>query len=122
MRYGEVVQLVLRVPVVLHRDALDAQALLHDVRVATVNAEDDGGVLSMVGSGLGMAIMPALSLAGAPPAVEITDLGPERPYRSVGCVTTPELATTTAVRALIRTLRSLGQPSPERTKAQLRAV
>ncbi|MEV6050584.1 hypothetical protein [Streptomyces sp. NPDC052107] len=39
-----------------------------------------------------------------------------------GCVTTPELAATTAVRALIRTLRSLGAPSPEHTKAQLRAV
>jgi DNA-binding transcriptional LysR family regulator len=92
------------------------------IPAATVNAEDDGAVLSMVGSGLGMAIMPALSLTGAPPAVEITDLGPQRPYRFVGCVTTPELAATSAVRALIRTLRSLGTPSPEHTKAQLRAV
>ncbi|MGW3208608.1 LysR family transcriptional regulator [Streptomyces sp. NPDC001135] len=92
------------------------------IPAATVSAEDDGAVLSMVGSGLGMAIMPALSLTGAPPAVEITDLGPDRPYRSVGYVTTAELATTTAVRALIRTLRSLGAASPERTKAQLRAV
>lgn len=92
------------------------------IPAATVTAEDDGAVLSLVGSGLGMAIMPALSLTGAPPSVRITDLGPERPYRSVGYATTPELAATPAVRALIRVLRSLGQGSPGRTKAQLRAV
>ncbi|MFE1196307.1 LysR family transcriptional regulator [Streptomyces olivaceoviridis] len=92
------------------------------IPAATVTAEDDGAVLSMVGSGLGMAIMPALSLTGAPPSVRITDLGPERPYRSVGYATTPELAATPAVRALIRVLRSLGQGSSERTEAQLRAV
>ncbi|WP_435853492.1 LysR family transcriptional regulator [Streptomyces murinus] len=84
---------------------------------ATVRAEDDGAVLSMVGSGLGMAVMPALSLTGAPPSVEITDLGPDRPYRGVGYVTTPELATTDAVRALIRVLRSLGRgPALTRTR------
>ncbi|MFF5551270.1 LysR family transcriptional regulator [Streptomyces olivaceoviridis] len=92
------------------------------IPAATVTAEDDGVVLSMVGSGLGMAIMPALSLTGAPPSVRITDLGPERPYRSVGYATTPELAATPAVRALIRVLRSLGRGSSERTEAQLRAV
>ncbi|MFD5077185.1 LysR family transcriptional regulator [Streptomyces sp. NPDC058371] len=74
---------------------------------ATVRAEDDGAVLSMVSSGLGMAIMPALSLTSAPLTTEITDLGPERPTRSVGYVTTPELAPTVAVRALIRELRAL---------------
>ncbi|MFF4350759.1 LysR family transcriptional regulator [Streptomyces sp. NPDC001530] len=74
---------------------------------ATVHAEDDGAVLSMVSSGLGMAIMPALSLTSAPLSIEITDLGSERPTRSVGYVTTPELATTVAVRALIRELRAL---------------
>ncbi|MEV7340198.1 LysR family transcriptional regulator [Streptomyces sp. NPDC093544] len=72
---------------------------------ATVHAEDDGAVLSMVSSGLGMAIMPALSLTSAPLTTEITDLGPERPMRSIGYVTTPELAATVAVRALIRELR-----------------
>ncbi|MEW2619890.1 LysR family transcriptional regulator [Streptomyces sp. NPDC048106] len=81
---------------------------------ATVSAEDDGAVLAMVGSGFGMAVMPALSLTGAPPSVGITDLGPERPYRGVGYVTTPELAATGAVRALIRALRSLGKPAPGR--------
>ncbi|MFE0100812.1 LysR family transcriptional regulator [Streptomyces sp. NPDC059009] len=73
---------------------------------ATVRTEDDGAVLSMVSSGLGMAIMPALSLTGAPPTVEITDLGAERPTREVGYVTTPELVATGAVRALIRELRA----------------
>ncbi|WP_446039104.1 LysR family transcriptional regulator [Streptomyces sp. SID1121] len=75
---------------------------------ATVEAEDDGAVLSMVSSGLGMAIMPTLSLTGAPPTVEITDLGPDRPTRTVGYVTTPEQSRTHAVRALIRELRESG--------------
>ncbi|MEU3686825.1 LysR family transcriptional regulator [Streptomyces narbonensis] len=74
---------------------------------ATVQAEDDGAVLSMVSTGYGMAVMPELSLVGAPPSVEITDLGPERPTRSVGYVTTPELAASLAVRALIRELRAV---------------
>ncbi|MEU9699675.1 LysR family transcriptional regulator [Streptomyces sp. NPDC047981] len=73
---------------------------------ATVEAEDDGAVLSMVSSGFGMAVMPELSLIGAPPSVEIADLGPARPTRSVGYVTTPELAKSLAVRALIRELRA----------------
>ncbi|MFD9335589.1 LysR family transcriptional regulator [Streptomyces sp. NPDC060028] len=73
---------------------------------ATVKAEDDGMVLTMVGRGLGMAILPELSLREAGDAVEITDLGPGRPVRRVGYVTTPEAASTLAVRALIRELRS----------------
>ncbi len=72
---------------------------------ATVEAEDDGAVLSMVSSGFGMAVMPELSLIGAPPSVEIADLGAARPTRSVGYVTTPELARSLAVRSLIRELR-----------------
>lgn len=75
---------------------------------ATVEAEDDGAVLSMVSSGFGMAVMPELSLIGAPASVEITDLGPTRPTRSVGYVTTPELAGSLVVRALIRELRAGG--------------
>lgn len=76
---------------------------------ATMEAEDDGAVLSMVSRGLGMAIMPELSLEGAPDTVAITALGPERPTRSVGYVTTPELARSLAVRALIRELRVNGR-------------
>ncbi|MFD3549139.1 LysR family transcriptional regulator [Streptomyces sp. NPDC058655] len=73
---------------------------------ATVKAEDDGMVLTMVGRGLGMAILPELSLREAPATVEITGLGARRPTRRVGYVTTPESAATRAVRALIRELRS----------------
>ncbi|MFF4302336.1 LysR family transcriptional regulator [Streptomyces sp. NPDC001601] len=73
---------------------------------ATVEAEDDGAVLSLVSGGHGMAIMPALSLAGAPAAVRITDLGPDRPTRQVGYVTTSELAGSAVVRALVRELRA----------------
>ncbi|MBT2546105.1 LysR family transcriptional regulator [Streptomyces sp. ISL-44] len=73
---------------------------------ATVKADDDGMVLTMVGRGLGMAILPELSLREAGEAVQITDLGPRRPVRQVGYVTTPESAATLAVRALIRELRS----------------
>ncbi|GAB2916865.1 LysR family transcriptional regulator [Streptomyces mayteni] len=73
---------------------------------ATIEAEDDGAVLSLVSGGHGMAIMPMLSLTGAPDSIEITDLGPERPTRRVGYVTTPELAGSAAVRALVRELRA----------------
>ncbi|MFF4424617.1 LysR family transcriptional regulator [Streptomyces sp. NPDC001549] len=73
---------------------------------ATVKAEDDAMVLTMVGRGLGMAIMPELSLREATEAVDITDLGPGGPVRQVGYVTTVESASTLAVRALIRELRS----------------
>ncbi|MET7533039.1 LysR family transcriptional regulator [Streptomyces goshikiensis] len=73
---------------------------------ATVKAEDDGMVLTMVGRGLGMAILPELSLREATDAVDITGLGPSGPVRRVGYVTTPESASTLAVRALIRELRS----------------
>ncbi|MEV6687983.1 LysR family transcriptional regulator [Streptomyces sp. NPDC051130] len=73
---------------------------------ATVKAEDDGMVLTMVGRGLGMAILPELSLREAGESVEIADLGPGRPRRRVGYVTTAEAASTLAVRALIRELRS----------------
>ncbi|MFE3789445.1 LysR family transcriptional regulator [Streptomyces goshikiensis] len=73
---------------------------------ATVKAEDDGMVLTMVGRGLGMAILPELSLREATDAVDITGLGPSGPVRRVGYVTAPESASTLAVRALIRELRS----------------
>jgi DNA-binding transcriptional LysR family regulator len=89
------------------------------IPAATVRAEDDGAVLSMVSSGLGMAIMPALSLTGAPLTLQITDLGPRRPTRQVGYVTTPELAASAAVRALVRELRAL---HPRQAKAQVTAV
>ncbi|WP_343041655.1 LysR family transcriptional regulator [Streptomyces typhae] len=74
---------------------------------ATTRTEDDGAVLAMVSAGHAMAIMPALSLTGAPPSVAVVDLGPARPTRSVGYVTTSEQAGSQVVRALIRELRAL---------------
>jgi DNA-binding transcriptional LysR family regulator len=62
-------------------------------------------VLSVVSRGLGMAIMPGLSLYGALAGTEISALGPDRPTRSIGYVATPEQARSLAVRALIRELR-----------------
>ncbi|EPH44636.1 putative HTH-type transcriptional regulator LrrA [Streptomyces aurantiacus JA 4570] len=85
---------------------------------ASTRTEDDGAVLAMVSAGHAMAIMPALSLTGAPPTVRISDLGPDRPTRSVGYVTTPEQAGSLAVRALIRELRALrGHPETEAAPA-----
>ncbi|WP_405017886.1 LysR family transcriptional regulator [Kitasatospora sp. NBC_00070] len=77
---------------------------------ATVNVEDDTVTLSLVAQGLGMSIMPALTLLGAPPGVAVTGLGPQPPTRTVGYVTTPALARTAAVRELIRELRSAPAP------------
>ncbi|MFI1421240.1 LysR family transcriptional regulator [Streptomyces sp. NPDC020731] len=91
---------------------------------ATVEAEDDGAVLSLVSGGHGMAIMPALSLAGAPHSVEITDLGSRRPTRWVGYVTTSELAGSAVVRALVRELRAAVPPGvkvPDRETSGARA-
>uniref|UniRef100_A0AAU3HR86 LysR family transcriptional regulator n=1 Tax=Streptomyces sp. NBC_01393 TaxID=2903851 RepID=A0AAU3HR86_9ACTN len=76
------------------------------IPTATVEAEDDGAVLSLVSGGHGMAIMPALSLVGAPNSVAVTDLGPKRPTRQVGYVTTFELARSAVVRALVRELQT----------------
>lgn len=77
---------------------------------ATVEAEDDGAVLSLVSGGHGMAIMPALSLTGAPDSVRITDLGPGRPTRHVGFVIASELAGSAVVRAFVRELRAAVPP------------
>ncbi|WP_406199666.1 LysR family transcriptional regulator [Kitasatospora sp. NBC_01560] len=76
----------------------------------TINVEDDTIAVSLVSQGLGMAIMPRSALLGAPPGLAVTDLGPRPPSRSVGYVTTPELAGTAAVRALIRELRASALP------------
>ncbi|WP_031070010.1 LysR family transcriptional regulator [Streptomyces sp. NRRL WC-3742] len=78
---------------------------------ATVDVEDDAVAVSMVAQGLGMAIMPATALLGAPTGLAVTPLEPDPPSRLVGYVTTPELAPTPPVRALIRELRDL--PLPE---------
>ncbi|RKE22224.1 LysR family transcriptional regulator [Streptomyces sp. TLI_171] len=81
------------------------------IPAATINVSDDTVVLSLAARGLGMAIMPRLSLDRLPDGLAVTDLGPDRPSRRVGYVTTPELAATAAVRALIRTLRAVPLPA-----------
>lgn len=68
---------------------------------ATVEAEDDGAVLSLVSAGHGMATRPALSLIGAPDAVGIADLDPRRPTRQVGYLTTSQPAGSAVVRAFV---------------------
>lgn len=81
---------------------------------STIDVEDDTVAVSLVSQGLGMAIMPRTALLGAPPGLAVTDLGPNPPSRYVGYVTTPELAGTAAVRALVRELRELrGGALPE---------
>ncbi|MFC8718569.1 LysR family transcriptional regulator [Kitasatospora sp. NPDC057198] len=77
---------------------------------ATINATDDTVVLSLAAQGLGMAVLPRLSLDRPPAGLAVTDLGPDRPSRQVGYVTTPELARTAAVRELIRALRAAPLP------------
>jgi len=76
------------------------------IPAATITAEDDGAVLSMVASGLGMAIMPELTLHTAPDTVARIDLGEDRPVRHIGYVTTPDMAKTLPVRTLIRQIRT----------------
>jgi DNA-binding transcriptional LysR family regulator len=71
-----------------------------------IMVEDDSVVLSMVAAGVGMAVMPHLTLAAPPEGVSVTDLGSTAPTRHLGYVTTPALAQTLPVRALIRELRA----------------
>jgi DNA-binding transcriptional LysR family regulator len=78
---------------------------------ATINVSDDTVVLSLVAQGIGMAIMPRLTLIGTPDGLAVTDLGPEPPSRLVGYVSTPALARTAAVRAVIRELRAVALPA-----------
>lgn len=71
-----------------------------------IMVEDDSVVLSMVAAGIGMAVMPHLTLASPPEGVTVADLGETAPTRHLGYVTTPALAQTLPVRAVIRELRT----------------
>jgi DNA-binding transcriptional LysR family regulator len=77
-----------------------------------ITVEDDGVVMSMVGHGLGAAIVPRLSAVGAPPKVATTELGDGAPLRRVGYVTTRELAGSALIRDLLGELRTLRTPAP----------
>ena len=67
---------------------------------------DDSVVLSMVAQGIGLAILPRLTVLIPPPGVTVVDLGPGRPTRRLVHVTTDAARHSLAVRELIRELRA----------------
>jgi DNA-binding transcriptional LysR family regulator len=73
---------------------------------ATINVADDGVVLSMVAQGLGIAILPRLTLADPPAGVAVSDLGDTPPVRKIITVATRATASSVAVRELVRELRA----------------
>lgn len=73
---------------------------------ATINVADDGVVMSMVAQGLGIAILPRLTLAGPPAGVAVSDLGDTPPVRRIITVATRATASSVAVRELVRELRA----------------
>lgn len=73
---------------------------------ATINADDDAVVLSMVAQGLGIAILPGLTLANPPAGVTVTGLGDAPPVLRIVSVTTRATASSMAVRELLRELQA----------------
>lgn len=78
---------------------------------ATINADDDGVVLSMVAQGLGIAILPRLTLADPPVGVTVTSLGDAPPVLRIVSVTTRATASSIAVRELLRELQATASRS-----------
>jgi DNA-binding transcriptional LysR family regulator len=76
---------------------------------ATLDVTDDGVVLSMVAQGLGMAILPRLTLAVTPPGVAVSPLDDLPPTRRVVSVATRATVRSLAVRELIRELRAVSR-------------
>ncbi|MEU5695560.1 LysR family transcriptional regulator [Actinosynnema sp. NPDC020468] len=76
---------------------------------ATVRVADDGVVLSMVAQGMGMAVLPRLTLTDHPASVTVVPLDDSPPTRRVVHVTTAATRDSTAVRELIRELRAAGR-------------
>ncbi|MEU9691454.1 LysR family transcriptional regulator [Amycolatopsis japonica] len=77
---------------------------------ATLDVADDGVALSMVAQGIGMTILPKLSLMTTPPRVTITSLGDNAPTRRIVYVTTHATAQSLAVRQLVTELRATAKP------------
>ncbi|MBB5907800.1 LysR family transcriptional regulator [Actinoalloteichus hymeniacidonis] len=73
---------------------------------AKITAADDGVVLQMVAQGLGMAILPKLSLTNAPAGVTITQLGDQAPTRRTVHLTSRAGAHSLGVRELVHALRA----------------
>jgi DNA-binding transcriptional LysR family regulator len=83
----------------------------HWLPTATINADDDGVVLSMVAQGLGIAILPELTLADPPAGVTVTSLGDAPPVLRIVCVATRATASSIAVRELLRELQTTASRS-----------
>ncbi|MET0132990.1 MAG: LysR family transcriptional regulator [Kibdelosporangium sp.] len=76
---------------------------------ATLNVADDGVVLAMIAQGIGMGILPQLTLAAPPPNVTVVPLEDRPPTRRVVHVTTPGTRRSLAVRELVRELRAVSR-------------
>ena len=72
---------------------------------ATLEVADDGVVLSMVAQGVGMAILPRLTVTGPVGGVTVTSLGADGPTRRIVSVATRADAKAAAPRELVRLLR-----------------
>ncbi|GIJ62795.1 LysR family transcriptional regulator [Virgisporangium aurantiacum] len=77
---------------------------------ATLDVADDGVVLSMVAQGIGMAILPRLTLTDPPRRVTVTPLGDHPPTRRIVHITTGPTRQSLAVRELVRELRAVSAP------------
>lgn len=79
---------------------------------ATVQVADDSVLLSMIEHGMGMAVVPGTTAAHLPPAIAVRELGIGAPTRTIGYLTTTELARAGAVREVVRELRALYRSAP----------
>jgi hypothetical protein len=68
-------------------------------------------VLSMVAQGLGIAVLPQLTLTDTPAGVTVTSLGAAPPVLKMVAVTTRATAATVAVREFIRELQATASKS-----------
>jgi DNA-binding transcriptional LysR family regulator len=80
---------------------------------ATINVADDGVVLSMVAQGLGMAILPRLTLADLPAGVTVSSLGDDPPVRRIISAATRATASSLAVREFVQELRAAASRSTQ---------
>ncbi|WP_231641817.1 LysR family transcriptional regulator [Nocardia sp. NRRL S-836] len=71
-----------------------------------LDVADDSVVLSMVAQGIGIAVLPRLTLHTTPTGVRVVELGPDQPTRRLVHVTTTAARHSLAVRELIRELRA----------------
>jgi DNA-binding transcriptional LysR family regulator len=72
---------------------------------ATLEVADDGVVLSMIAQGVGMAILPRLTVTGPVAGVMVTGLGADGPTRRIVSVAARADAKAAAPRELVRLLR-----------------